>query len=84
MRVVELAVVAGAPAAGATVGTVAWPPDTLLTSLRRGTEVIVPTGSTRLEVDDELIVLTTPDSVEDVRTLVAMPGSIESGREEPV
>jgi chloride channel protein, CIC family len=73
VRFVELAVDERSPVAGAAVRDVAWPERTVLTSVRRGGEVVVPTGGTVLEPGDVLVVLAAaPDAV---RTLVAGPNA---------
>lgn len=64
VRFVELAVEERSPVAGRAVRDVAWPDRTVLTSVRRGGEVVVPTGSTVLTPGDVLVVLAAaPDAV---------------------
>jgi len=55
---VEVVVGAGSPVADAAVRDIAWPDRTVLASVRRDGEVVVPTGETVLAVGDELVVLT--------------------------
>jgi chloride channel protein, CIC family len=69
VRFVELAVDERSPVAGRAVRDVSWPERTVLTSVRRGGDVVVPTGGTMLEAGDVLVVLAAaPDAV---RALVA-------------
>jgi chloride channel protein, CIC family len=69
VRFVELVVDPSSPLAGATVRDVRWPERTVLTSVRRGGEVLVPTGDTVLHQGDELVALTA--DARTVRDLVA-------------
>jgi chloride channel protein, CIC family len=58
VRFVEVVVEEGSPLAGAAVKDVTWPERTVLTSIRRGGEVLVPKGVTVLEPGDEVVALT--------------------------
>lgn len=69
VRFVELAIDASSPLVDTAVRDVRWPERTVLTSVRRGGQVVVPTGDTILERGDELVVLTA--EVTPVRALVA-------------
>ena len=71
---VELTVDRDAPVAGAAVRDVAWPGRTILTSVRRNGEVLVPRGDTVLAVADELVILTDRESTEALRTMVGGRG----------
>jgi len=55
---VELVVDATSPLVGTAVRDVAWPERTVLTSVQRSGEVLVPTGDTVMHAGDNLIVLT--------------------------
>ncbi len=55
---VELVVDANSPVADTMVRDVSWPQRTVLTSVRRRGEVLVPSGETLLQPGDELVVLT--------------------------
>ncbi|MFA9444977.1 chloride channel protein [Egicoccus sp. AB-alg6-2] len=55
---VELVLQPGSPVAGSAVREVPWPERSVLTSVRRNGEVVVPRGDTVLEPGDELVVLT--------------------------
>jgi CIC family chloride channel protein len=67
---VELRITADAPAAGRRVREVSWPSRTILTSIRRDGEVIMPNGDTELCTNDEVTVLTDRDQIEEVRHLL--------------
>jgi chloride channel protein, CIC family len=69
VRFVELIVDDTSPLDGRAVRDVRWPERTVLTSVRRGGEVVVPTGATVLARDDVLVILTA--DVDTVRRLVA-------------
>jgi chloride channel protein, CIC family len=58
LRFVELVVEAGSPIAGVSVREVTWPERTVLTSIRRAGDVLVPKGTTVMEPGDELVALT--------------------------
>jgi chloride channel protein, CIC family len=58
VRFVEVVIEDGSPIAGVAVREVTWPERTVLTSVRRGGEVLVPKGTTVLEAGDELVALT--------------------------
>ena len=70
-KFVELVVAADAEAAGRAVRDVAWPPRTILTSVVRDGEAIMPNGTTVLEPGDDVVALIDQDAVEDVRRLIA-------------
>ena len=64
LQAVELIVRTGSAADGAAVRDVPWPARTVLTGIRRGTEAIVPDGTTVLAADDQVVALTAePDEV---------------------
>jgi CIC family chloride channel protein len=68
VRFVEVLVDEDSPLAGAAVRDISWPERSVLTSVRRDGEVVVPTGGTVLAAGDELVVLTARG--DDVRALV--------------
>lgn len=64
---VEIVLQPGSPMADTAVRAIAWPERSVLTSVRRGGEVLVPRGDTVLQVGDELVVLTgDPDDLRDL------------------
>lgn len=69
VRFVELVIDASSPLADHAVRDVRWPERTVLTSVRRDGEILLPTGDTVLQVGDEVVVLTA--DVATVRALVA-------------
>ncbi len=56
---------------GKSLREVAWPDDTLILAIRRGEEVIVPHGSTHLELHDHISVLGKQKALENLETLLA-------------
>jgi chloride channel protein, CIC family len=73
LRFVELVVEESAPIAGAEVKDVSWPERTVLTSIRRHGEVLVPKGTTVIEPGDELVALTGHGDEVRRLTTVAVP-----------
>jgi chloride channel protein, CIC family len=69
----EATITDGSAVAGQHVREIAWPPRTVLTSIRRLGQVVMPTGDTLLGAGDEVVVLTATDSVGQVRTLMTHP-----------
>jgi chloride channel protein, CIC family len=55
---VEVIIDQGSAMAGQAVRDITWPERSVLTSIRRDGEVVVPTGTTVVEPGDELVVLT--------------------------
>lgn len=76
---VDLRVKTGAPAAGQAVRDVDWPERTILISVSRRGDLIMPHGDTRLEPDDEVTVLTGSEETSAVRELLAGPEGAEDG-----
>jgi CIC family chloride channel protein len=70
-QVVEFRVTADAPTVGRRVRDVDWPRRTILTSVRRDGDVIMPNGDTTLQAEDEVTVLTDSDHVDAVQRLFA-------------
>jgi CIC family chloride channel protein len=71
LRFVELRVASGSSVAGRPVAEVTWPPSTVLTSIRRGGEVLVPKGDTVLRIDDEVVALAPTSVLDEMRALLA-------------
>lgn len=71
VRFVEIPVESGASVDGAEVREVSWPPSTVLTSIRRSGDVIVPRGDTTLRGGDEIVAITSEASLADLRTLLS-------------
>lgn len=67
---VEWRITADAPAAGRQVREMSWPSRTVLTSIRRNGEVVMPNGDTRLQAGDEVTVLADLEHVDDVEALL--------------
>jgi CIC family chloride channel protein len=67
---VEIRVAEEAPAAGREVRTIDWPRHTLLTSINREGELIMPNGDTQLRVGDHVTVITDRKFVATVQRLL--------------
>jgi len=61
-NMVELTLPAGSPVAGTLVGDIEWPPDTVLVCIIRAERPIAPSRDDVLEVNDELMFITAPES----------------------
>ncbi|MDZ7705100.1 MAG: chloride channel protein [Trueperaceae bacterium] len=70
MRFLELTIADGSPADGTTVADLAWPTSAVLTSITRGTDVVVPRGDVTLQAGDDVVVLASHEEAEAVRSLV--------------
>lgn len=69
VQFVEVVVDASSPVAGRQIHEIPWPQRTVVTSIRRDGDVLVPDGNTTLHAGDELVVLTA-DALQ-LRELVA-------------
>lgn len=61
-NLVELTLPDDSPVIGQRVSEIPWPVDTALVSILRDARVIVPSPQDTLEISDELLVVTTPES----------------------
>jgi CIC family chloride channel protein len=78
VRFVEFVLERDAPVVGQAVRDISWPERSVVTSVRRAGEVVVPDGATVLEAGDELVVLTgDPDAV---RVVVTGDGVVDGPR----
>ncbi|MFC5998248.1 potassium channel family protein [Quadrisphaera sp. GCM10027208] len=67
---VELTLPEDSPLAGTPVGEVAWPPETVLVAIIREESPIAPTPDDVLEGLDELLLITVPESEEELQQLL--------------
>ena len=67
---VELTLPEDSPLAGTPVGGVAWPPETVLVAIIREESPIAPTPDDVLEGLDELLLITVPESEEELQRLL--------------
>lgn len=81
VRFVEYIVDPDSEAAGNAIRDIVWPKRTVLTSIRRGGEVIMPNGDTVLEPGDEVVVLTALETTGEVRRVIGRRASAPSTRE---
>lgn len=72
---VELTMPADSPFAGQRVGSVPWPPDTVLVAIVREGRPIAPTADDPLEAADELLFVTSRDETDDLEKLLSPNGS---------
>ena len=73
VTVEELRIEAGSPCAGKPVKAIAWPSDSILVTLRRGRQVIIPHGDTVLEAGDVLVLAAEGEARDQVRRLCQAP-----------
>ena len=69
-RSLELAVDARSVVAGERIRDVAWPPRTIVASIRRDAEVLTPSGDTEIRAGDILLAITGSDQTEQLQALV--------------
>lgn len=70
-RMVGFTLPDGSPLAGTAVGDVAWPPETVLVGIVRGSRPIAPSPDDALEVRDELLLLASSEDEAALRDLLA-------------
>jgi chloride channel protein, CIC family len=75
VRFLEIVIKAGAPADGRPVREVPWPVGTVLTSVRRGGDLIVPRGDTVLRRGDEVVALVSDTAARETTELLSGDGS---------
>jgi len=74
-RLVEVTLAAESPAVNRAILELGVPRDATIVAVIRERHVIVPRGETVMEAGDEVLVLVTPDSEDDVKNLfVGGPG----------
>jgi CIC family chloride channel protein len=66
----ELCVVTGAACDGKPIHQILWPPESLIVSVRRGRQTIIPRGDTVLQASDVVIVVTTPEHREKMHRII--------------
>jgi trk system potassium uptake protein TrkA len=76
-RLVEVTLAAGSPAVNRAIIELGVPRDATVVAVIRERHVIVPRGETVMLAGDEVLVLVTPDSEEDVKTLFVGEPSTE-------
>lgn len=73
-RLVEVTLAAGSPAVGKNLIELGVPRDATIVAVIRERHVIVPRGETVIEAGDEVLVLVTPESEDEVRGILVGPG----------
>jgi CIC family chloride channel protein len=69
VKVVEVMVQPGSPASGRKVKELPWPPDSIVASIRRKQDVIIPHGETKILAGDTLTVVTEDPYLEHIKAL---------------
>ncbi|MEX2548709.1 MAG: chloride channel protein [Nitriliruptoraceae bacterium] len=69
-RSMELVVADSAEIAGQRIREIAWPPRTIVASIRRNAEVLTPSGDTEILPGDVLLAITSSDQTEELRGIV--------------
>jgi trk system potassium uptake protein TrkA len=78
-KLAEVTLAEASPADGRSIVELGFPRDATVVAVLRAERLIVPRGDTVLRVGDEVLVLVTEESEEDVRAvLIGNPGSSES------
>lgn len=67
---VELTLSADSPVVGQRVGDLAWPTDTVLVAIVRGSRVFAPSPDDPLDTGDELLFVTAPDQEPALQTML--------------
>ncbi len=65
----ELTIEPGSPCAGKSVGEIPWPEGSIIASVHRGRQVIIPRGSTVISDGDVLVMVIHGDAVREVKRL---------------
>lgn len=73
----EVTVPVGSAVANATVADIQWPSDSVLVSIQRSTQVMVPHGDTVIRALDRVIAFGSPEANDELETLVAEQISME-------
>jgi trk system potassium uptake protein len=73
VRLVEVTLAKGSPAAGGTIADVNLPRNATVVAIVRDGEVVVPRGDTNLGEGDEVLMLVSGDSDDEVRSLLVAP-----------
>jgi CIC family chloride channel protein len=76
--VLVLRVAPGSPADGKSIQDIYLPTESVIVSIRRGKKVIIPRGSTRIEANDELTIVTEPDHETALQAMFTSPIQVET------
>lgn len=71
VKIVEVLIQSGSLCAGKQMKDVPWPRDSIVASLRRGRQVMIPHGDTVLKTGDVLAIVAENPALEDIQALVA-------------
>jgi len=75
-NLVEITLAEDSPAVGVCIADLGVPRDATVVAVIRERHVIVPRGETTMQARDEVLLLVSPDSVEDVKALLVGPGPV--------
>ncbi len=73
VNVSDVTVEKGAPCAGKKMGEIPWPHDSLIASLRRGSQVFIPHGETVIKPGDVLVVVVEGEARKEILRLCRQP-----------
>lgn len=76
-RSVELTVDRASDVVGRQIREVTWPAHTIVASIRRGTEVITPSGDTVIAAGDRLLAITGDGEASALRALLTKPSQVD-------
>ena len=82
VRFVEITVIDGSAMDGRQLASVRLPPRTILTSISRRGELVVPRGDTTITAGDEVVALCEPGNVDELRALLTEPAPESDHREQ--
>ena len=68
-NIIEVPVSSGSQIENKKVGEISWPPHTLLVDVKRGSDQLIPDGSTIIRAGDFLYVLAETENAEEVQNL---------------
>jgi len=70
-NLVELTLPEDSPVLERTVGSITWPPNSVLVTIVRGTQVITPSADDTLETADELLFISSTEAEADLQNLLS-------------
>jgi CIC family chloride channel protein len=77
----DIALPAGSCAVGKTIAELGLPRAAVLVSVRRGREIMIPRGDTRLEADDVVTALCEREYTEQVKTMLSQPKATDVSKQ---
>lgn len=77
VQIEEFVIETGSPCAGRLVSQITWPHDSVIATLRRGRQLVIPRGDTVLQAGDVLAVVAEGEALATVRNYCLAPKHIE-------